>query len=288
MRKETKNKARKNKIPTIWEGQIVKSYRYGDTLEMTTSNGNHEKKIMVLPNRKYMILDTGEVKDMDTSAENRQDNLRSVKMTMRKLRRLVAHNFRGGKKELWLTLTYRDHIIDPIVAYRDFKVFIKRLRKKYGCLEYIAVIEPQASGRWHYHILLKTLDDRTLNIPNKKMEELWGHGFTTTKRLKCSDKIGNYVLAYVSNLELPQSDNNTEKKYIKGARLYLYPKGIRIYRCSKGIDKPIEETGCKENIMRKNGIDISAVSNFSRKTVHETPFGQKITYITEYFSDIDK
>ena len=32
--------------------------------------------------------------------------------------------------------------------------------------------------------------------------------------------------------------NKGKKKYIKGARLWLYPKGIRLYRKSKGIKKP--------------------------------------------------
>ncbi|WP_439846988.1 hypothetical protein [Bacillus subtilis] len=39
-------------IPEIYSGTKVKSYRYGDTLEMTTSTGEHEQTIMTLPNRK--------------------------------------------------------------------------------------------------------------------------------------------------------------------------------------------------------------------------------------------
>ncbi|NMX24903.1 hypothetical protein HGP05_11610 [Streptococcus sanguinis] len=41
-------------------------------------------------------------------------------------------------------------------------------------------------------------------------------GFTKTKRLKNSDKAGNYVVAYLTNLEI-DDDQNT-KKYVKGAR----------------------------------------------------------------------
>ena len=59
--------------------------------------------------------------------------------------------------------------------------------------------------------------------------------------------MGNYVVAYLTNLEI--DDNQNTKKYVKGARLYLYPKGVRIYRCSRGIKKPIEITATKGEVM---------------------------------------
>ena len=64
---------------------IVKSYRYGNTLELTTSNGLHKQTIKVLPNKKYVVLETGEVFDMDTSGVTRSDNVKSTRITMRKL-----------------------------------------------------------------------------------------------------------------------------------------------------------------------------------------------------------
>lgn len=233
----------------IYSGALVKSYRYGRTLEITTSNGLNKQTIRVLPNKQYVILETGEIKDMNTSAENRSDNLKAVKQTMKKLRRLIAHNFRGGNNQLWITLTYKEDITDYKIASKDYKLFMKNLRKSYKNLEYISVIEPEASGRWHFHILLKNAT--TLFISNDEIARSWGKGFTKTKRLKSSDKVGNYVLAYLSNLDLPVDKYDQSKKYVKGARLYLYPKGIRIYRRSKGIQNPITETASKNFIMQK-------------------------------------
>ena len=90
----------------VYAGAIVKSYRYGNTLELTTSNGIHKQTIKVLPNKKYVVLETGEIFDMNTSGETRSDNIKSTRITMRKLRRLISHNFNGNKNELWITLTY--------------------------------------------------------------------------------------------------------------------------------------------------------------------------------------
>lgn len=272
-------------IPKIFDKTPVKSYRYGDTLEMTTSIG--KQTIMVLPGKRYVVLETGEIKDMDVSSLSREDNLKSVRNTMKKLRRLITHNFHGKKNELWITLTYKEHVTDSKEAYNHFKIFMRRMRESYGSLEYISVIEPQASGRWHYHVLIKSDDEsERLYIPNEELALMWGRGFTKTKRLKSSDKVGNYVIAYLTDLKIPEENATTDKKYIKGARLHLYPKGLRIYRCSRGIVQPYEETNIKETILEKNKIDRKIKSNFSRMTKHKDLLGNEIVYITEFYNDL--
>lgn len=169
-------------IPSISGTRLVKSYRYGKNLEMTTSVGQVQQTIKILPNRKYVVLDTGEVKIMNTSNRNRQDNLDSVKRTMRKLRMLISNNFFGETNELWVTLTYKEHITDPNLVYQHFKIFIRKLRRNLLPIEYIAVIEPQASGRWHLHVLMKDTQNERLFISNNDMSKMWTHGFTSTKR----------------------------------------------------------------------------------------------------------
>ncbi|HEK9954492.1 TPA: replicative protein [Streptococcus equi subsp. zooepidemicus] len=260
--------------------KVVKSYVYGDTVELTTANGQQIQKIKIISGHRYVNLETGEIFDMNTRTTTRFDNLKSVKQTMKKLRRLVAHNFTGGINQLWVTLTYSEFVTDTEVVYKDFKLFIRRIRKKFGHVEYIAVIEPQASGRWHLHVLIK--NDSVLLIPNDVLAGLWRKGFTKTKRLRTADKVGNYLIAYLSNLQI--SDNNSDGKAVaKGARLYLYPKGVRIYRTSRGIEKPIEFVATKGEIM--DMFDINSPPNFSKTTTHETPYGIK-EYTTEFYDNI--
>lgn len=250
---------------------------------MTTANGQQAQIIKVIDGRRYVNLETGEIHNMNTSRTTRLDNLKSTKQTMKKIRRIVAHNFTGGKNQLWVTLTYRNHITDAKVVYNDFKIFIRRLRKTFGNIEYISVIEPQASGRWHLHILIK--NDSVLVIPNHVLSKLWGQGFTKTKRLKKADKIGNYLVSYLSNLELVVNNLDSEKKSIvKGGRLYMYPKGIRIYRTSRGIRKPLEITTNKEHLLET--YKIQKPPSFSRTTKHITPIGIK-EYTTEFYDDVN-
>ncbi|MCK3976781.1 replicative protein [Streptococcus suis] len=264
----------------IDNSKVVKTYIYGDTVEMTTANGLQEQTIKVIEGRRYVNLQTGEILDMDTSNQTRLDNIKSTKQTMKKLRRLVAHNFTGGSNQLWVTLTYREHVTSPSYVYKDFKAFIRKLRASFGNVEYIAVIEPQASGRWHLHVLLK--NDSTLLIPNEDMAKLWSKGFTKTKRLRRADKVGNYLIAYLSNLQLGD-ENSENKSVVKGARLYMYPKGIRIYRTSRGIEKPIELTSTKGEIM--SSYNVNSPPNFTRTTNHSTPNGIK-EYTTEFYDNV--
>lgn len=260
--------------------KIVKSYIYGDTIEMTTANGQQEQVIRVIEGKRYVNLETGEIHNMDTSSSTRLDNLKSTKQTMKKLRRLVAHNFTGGANQLWITLTYRDHVIEPAMVYIDFKAFIRRIRNHFGNVDYITVIEPQASGRWHLHVLLK--NDSELTIPNNDLAKMWGKGYTKTKRLRRADKVGNYLIAYLSNLQIGD-EGSQNKSIVKGARLYMYPKGIRIYRTSRGIEKPLEITTTKGELMET--YKINSPPTFSRTTKHNTPYGVK-EYTTEFYDNI--
>ena len=261
--------------------KIVKSYVYGNTIEMTTANGQQEQVIKVIEGKRYVNLETGEIHNMDTSSSTRLDNLKSTKQTMKKLRRLVAHNFTGGINQLWITLTYRDHITEPAIVYMDFKAFIRRIRNQFGKVDYITVIEPQASGRWHLHVLLK--NDSELTIANNDLANMWGQGFTKTKRLRIADRVGNYLIAYLSNLQIGDEDSQN-KSIVKGARLYMYPKGIRIYRTSRGIEKPLEITTTQGELMET--YKINSPPTFSRTTKHETPHGVK-EYTTEFYDNIN-
>lgn len=264
----------------IEHSKIVKSYVYGNTIEMTTANGQQEQTIKVIEGKRYVNLETGEIYDMDTSNNSRLDNLKSTKQTMKKLRRIIAHNFTGGKNQLWITLTYRDHVTEPAIVYMDFKAFIRRIRTKFENIDYITVIEPQATGCWHLHVLLK--NDSELTIPNNDLAKMWGKGFTKTKRLKRADKVGNYLIAYLSNLQIGDGDSQN-KAIVKGTRLYMYPKGIRIYRTSRGIEKPLEITTTKGELMET--YKINSPPTFSRTTKHETPYGMK-EYTTEFYDNV--
>lgn len=179
---------------------------------------------------------TGEIIDCEVSS-TREDNLVSLRRTIKKLRGLINCNFEGADNELFITLTYKENMRDYRRLYNDFKKFYQKLKRRYRDIDfrYISVIEPQERGAWHVHLLLKALNRDYLFIDNDSViSELWGNGYTKTKRLYGVDNVGAYLSAYLTDL----IDEQGRKK--KGARMHLYPAGVNIYRCSCNCRKPVE------------------------------------------------
>lgn len=291
----------KNTKRPINEYDEVKAYFYGSTIELTNGVGPKEPKTKVIKGHRYVVLETGEIKNMNQESEKRTDNLDSVRRTMKRLRRLIGANFVSNeinrKDQLWITLTYREDVNatdknSPEIVYKDFKRFIRKLREKHNStIEYIAVLEPQASGRWHLHVLMKTMNNSKLYISNSDIEKLWGKGFTSTKRLKNSDNVSAYVMAYVSNIEidLKSSDKGkaNSKKVIKGGRLSFYPKGIRIYRRSRNLVDPKIQKGQKREV-----LSLKAREKLHKPKVYirnlKNRYGKQIKIKTEFYTKREK
>lgn len=186
--------------------------------------------------------------------ENRAQCIASLKRTIETISDLVNCNVTEENRNncLWITLTY-DHLErDTKKIHADFSAFIKRLKRyltkiDYEEFKYISVVEPQASGSFHFHVILIFNKFRPFIDNNEVMEkQLWKHGFTKVKALPAGN-IGLYLSAYLSNVEVTQKDPETgknSKRYEKGARLYFYPAGMKIIRTSHNVLRP-EKTKLK-------------------------------------------
>lgn len=256
--------------------------RDSDQVSVTVMNGIYEVQYLQRMNSKasikklsadeYMVLDTGEIRNFE-KIENRSDSENSIRQTLKKLRYLINANFSGGDNELFVTFTYRDVVRDTKQVYKDWRNFLKRFKRKWDDVEYLAVLEPQGENHgycWHIHALMKFPKHYKVEIDNNsEMYPLWGKGFTKTERLKEVDNIGAYLTAYLSNIEVEQEESNKDdkeksKRYKKGERLKYYPKGMNIYRKSKGIEMPKRLTMTYWEAKELIGKDLKPVM---RKTV---------------------
>ena len=255
---------------TPFAPSVGKLIRMGNIFEfrLCSTKSNGLGKIKKINKYQYANTETGEVHDYKIT-ENRAQNVGGLKRTFANIRRMINANFNGGENELFVTLTYRENMTDVEKLRVDFKSFAKRLRYWHGEFEYFSVVEPQARGAWHCHVLLKFPDGQKTFIANNEMADIWSHGYTTTRSLKACDNIGAYLTAYLADIELPEgkksdgeivekdvkdSDGNTTKKrFIKGGRCHLYPSGMNIYRCSRGIKKPVAEEVTFEEVEKEVG-----------------------------------
>ena len=220
---------------TIRSNAVVKVVKLNHIYELTYIGSisqvlNNYKRIS-----KYKMLNivTGEVIDIIPSVD-RSQNINSLRSTIKRLRDLINANFSGSDNELFITLTYAENMTDLRRLYKDFDLFFKKLKYRYKdyTFLYISVVEPQERGAWHIHLLLKALNLKDLYIPNSEIEALWSHGFTKTERLNNVDNVGAYLSAYLTDFV-----DNEGKKH-KGLRLFMYPSGVNIYRCSRNCVKP--------------------------------------------------
>lgn len=203
----------------------------------------------------YCDIETGEIKQYKHT-KTRAENKEGLRQTFINLRRIINANATNGNHCLWVTLTYAENMQDHKRLMRDHERFFKRLKRyliKRGddIPEYIACVEPQGRGAWHLHILY-IWNHYAPYIDNVDMARLWGQGFTKTQSVKDADNIGAYLSVYLTDVELDQSDeyqngekiievDGKKKRIKKGGRLKYYPPGINLYRCSKGIKKPVIE-----------------------------------------------
>jgi hypothetical protein len=249
----------------IKNSKIIKLKKMKNIIEIVSLDKRPSglSRIQKISKSQYVIKETGELRTYNLS-QNKSQNIASLKKTFRRCRDLINNNFEGKPNELHVTLTYKENMTDYKRLYKDFEAFWKRYKRKYGNnIDYLSIVEPQERGAWHCHVLIRHNDLEKVFHPNNEIQELWGHGFTKTKATDGVDNMGAYITAYLTDVELTEENSHAafstgvdvktvevdgkEKKFIKGARVYLYPSGMNIVRSSKGIIYPeVEEMTYKK------------------------------------------
>ena len=134
------------------------------------------------------------------------------------LRRIINANVESDSK--FLTLTFKDNVVDLDYANNEFKKFIKRLNYNFNIkVKYSCVIEFQKRGAIHYHVILYNLSGKVDLI---KLTDIWGHGFIKLNRIKGVDNVGAYVCKYMTKTQ--------------DARL----ESRKMYFNSRNLNKPTE------------------------------------------------
>ena len=269
------------------------------------SKRNNKQTIQMLQGgNQYMLLATGEILDVNKH-NTRAEQKKTLYRTFKHARAIINTNVTDVNNVSWITLTYKENMTDTKKLYNDFKLFNMRIQeyfKKSGNekAEYIVMMEPQARGAWHAH-LLYIFPHKAPFIKNKDLESIWGHGFVKIKKLDNVDNVGAYLTAYLGDMDLneckienPQmlnikevtDEKNNKKYYVKGARLDLYPVNFNMIRCSRGVKKPISEMMDQKNAIKK----VSAGTKTYEKTVKLIDLDNNFESIinTCYYNNIRK
>ena len=112
----------------------------------------------------------------------------SVSRMKNRIRRLVNSNVTG--KDVLITLTYEENMIDEKIARKDWKAFLHRLRYHLPFADkYLYVVERQRRGAFHFHFILFSVEDRIVD----DIIKLWGKGSIDVTSLYDIANVGAYI-----------------------------------------------------------------------------------------------
>lgn len=101
---------------------------------------------------------------------------------------------------------------------------------------YISVLEPTQKGAWHIHLLLKNVKGSNMFVSFFKIKQCWISGYCYISKMRENIDYGQYFRKKI------RFDNEL---------LNLYQPGVRYFRHSRNIKKPITFTVNKTEVMDK-------------------------------------
>lgn len=289
------NSLKKGEIPNSWNVKVIKA---GNEVVVTASSMQQRNSIRKLDKKHYEVLATHEIREYKKhkTDNTRKANFRSLQKSLSHLRNLINTNFSSDKlNQVWITLTYKKHQTDNKQVVYDMKKLIKALRYKYQTadsrLEYIYILEPQSTGSWHVHLLLKLTNSDELYIQQKSLKAQWGKGSAYVKTAQDGIKnIANYVSALLANAKSTQQQEyeiktqlglkatKPTKAYEKYSRLKYYQKGMKFYYRSKGIEEPKQQTMLYGDI-KKELTEAQFRENYKKVSHFSTSNNTEITTV---------
>ncbi len=185
----------------------------------------------------YVNIETGEVFEYKRSTK-KTDNIFAVKRSLNKIRTLVLNNF-NAFEGFFITLTYHEPMFDFDIVAKDFAKFYDKLKYYYSSyrFDYLRLIEPQESGSWHIHIVIKSaIENQQIKITESVILKAWKFGSVKVSQIYDTEGLAKYLGTY-------NNSNNkkvTSKTMEKQNRWHYYPPGVKIFTKSKGIKYPDE------------------------------------------------
>lgn len=239
---ETKNnnriKVKKLPFAVLSNAEIIKVFEGNGIVEVESMQKApfSLNRFVRLSGTEYVDKQTGEIKKYNKT-KTRNQNPNELRKTFKALRRLINYNFCAGNNEKHITLTYGKLQKDYKQVNIDFRHWWRKIKKYFPSLEYICVIEYQASGSIHLHVLVKDTENEDLPLDKTLLNETWTKGFSKVTEIKNATNLGAYFSARFTDIDLKEDiqNENTSKLILKGARIKYYKTGQKIFTTSRGI-----------------------------------------------------
>jgi len=208
-----------------------KIIHYGDTLELY----EYEKRPAVARRAKrkhksgyggpVMAHDRGDLRQPVESPPVRLP--KNARRAVVGFKRLVTANMGATQNLVFATFTFAENIGDLRLARKNFNIFARALKDKFGeHLSYLVVAEFQQRGAVHFHSLIWGLPVEVVERERftRLVAGIWQHGFVDIRSVRSPQGIGLYLAKYLTKTFLDY-------------RL----KGMKAYIGSRNLIKPVED-----------------------------------------------
>lgn len=183
----------------------------------------------MIKSSKKLLVKKIQMRQKEIEENKLKNKVRSLNRAKVKVRRLIDSNMnKSNYPDKIITLTVKGNIEDREMMIDEFKKFMKRLRYKYGKLEYVSVIEKQKRGALHFHVVMFGMP----YVKKIELQEKWRHGFVKINAIDNYYSLSKYLVKYMTK----EIDVKCDKQ-------------VKRYLCSNGLEKPIIEENIDINYM---------------------------------------
>jgi len=130
----------------------------------------------------------------------------TLSRAQKNIRRIVNMNW--GVNSLFLTFTFAENYSDVAGGAKLWDGFMKRLQRRYGKQNFLAVVEFQKRGALHYHAVFfdlgkvfnpsKVSDMTFRHSVESELGIIWRHGFVDVSSRNGINNVGAYLCKYMT------------------------------------------------------------------------------------------
>lgn len=172
-----------------------------------------------------LFFDSEELSDEEKEIRLQESRRQNLYKTKNKLRDYARNNHFD---KFW-TLTFDPKIygFSDNLRFEEMQKFLKRMTRKYGKFNYLAVPERHKSGAIHWHMMTGYFEPDLIDSGKKWKERPiyncseWEHGFTNVQNVRSQKRIANYVSKYITKDLMESPARKNKKKYWASRSLEL-------------------------------------------------------------------
>ncbi|MBE5944216.1 MAG: hypothetical protein E7258_04790 [Lachnospiraceae bacterium] len=208
----------------------VKLLDYGNELQINWYEyaiGTREEKVKNETNKwNFETCKQSDISDkqFDTSVNEIDNKVRSTRRT----KQSIYNISRANTWDYFATFTFKEDRYNYDLCKARLTKYLNNLRsRKCEDLEYLAVPEEHKDGAYHFHALLKGVNNDVLCASYEKgrlMFKNWNYGISQLESVKDTGKVAMYITKYIT------------KDFVDGV------KNKRRYFCSIGVKRAEEKT----------------------------------------------